>query len=134
MVKTNKTFISWDYKFEIFPIRIVVLCKKGITIKELYKESLKVHPELIEMRMPTDDMQACVFHDNDSGNIYLFITDQLTYSILVHECSHITYEAFEIMDSKHIDVTDEFYSYLLETIFKKISIACKEVFKLKLEI
>lgn len=65
------------------------------------------------------NIDACVYHDPNDTEIFLFVSDNLSIDVLVHECIHITARIFDITGSDITNDTEEFFAYINQFMFKE---------------
>lgn len=65
------------------------------------------------------NIDACVYHDPNDTEIFLFISNNLTIDVLIHECVHITARIFDIIGSEITNDTEEFFAYINQFMFKE---------------
>lgn len=131
--KTTKDLISFSHKYSIVPAKVTVLYKKGASMDELYKAAIVPYPILMQMEKPGSAL-SLVFRNDDDSEIFLFLGESISYSIIVHECVHIVSEIFEIMGVPRSADTEEFFAYLMDYTFEQVAIFCTETLKLKVPI
>lgn len=130
----TKDLISFSHQYSIVPAKLTILYKRGASLEEIYKAAIVPFPVLLQMEKPNDNYLALVFKSEISNEIFLFINDEVSFSIIAHECVHIVSRIFEIVGSPITEATEEFFAYLLDYTFEQISIFCTEQLKLKLSI
>lgn len=134
MIKTTKVY---EIHSEIFPYTLYVVYGKNMSINNIILNEInKGNIGLINMEGIDDaaNSDACVYNDNMSTDIYLFISNNLTLDILVHECIHITSRIFEIMGSEINSHTEELFAYINQNIFKQCYNLITNEIKVKLKV
>jgi len=128
--------ISKSYK-SIFPYNLVVVYKKQGNFIDMVKEAILTYPELNVMSndsvLSVSGVISFVFNSN-SGNIFLFLTDDFKMDTLVHECVHVVSRIFERIGSEFTEDTEEFFAYLMDFMFREIYTIVTKQLKVTIEL
>lgn len=120
-----------DYT-SIFPFRLVVYYRPNSTSDQILLKAQESNPAL--QAIPLDSFPSAAFVSQIDTTIYLFITDQLTLDILVHECIHITKALFFIMNSEFNTHTEELFAYINQFMFRQLLNILKEHLKFHIKL
>lgn len=123
-----------DYN-EVYPFRLIIAYKKDGNFIQMLNELIPDYPELKEgLGEMEDTILAFTYCIGNTGNIFLFVTEDVAIDILVHECVHIASRVFEATGSYINEETEELYAYLLEYIFREVYRTLTNTFKVKMKI
>ncbi len=136
MIRKNQVQVVTKNYFHIFPYVLHIIYGKNMELKDIVDEVSRDNKDLNCLRDDKwlESIEAFVYNDEDSTDIYLFLKDSITLDTLLHECIHITSRIFDIMDSKLNSSTEEFFAYITQYMFKECCKVISNDFKLKLKV
>lgn len=97
----------------------------------MIEEAAKKYPQLrmlLQEDWSRDNTVSFVWRHPGSSTIFLFITDEMTIDIVVHESVHVVSRIFEIIGAPITEDTEEFFAYYQETMFRDILKTLKNKF------
>lgn len=127
----TKDLVSISHKYSIVPAKLTILYKKGASMDEIYKDAIVPFPILMQMEKPDSSILSLVFRNESDSEIFLFLGNNISLSIIVHECVHIVSEIFNIMGAPKTEDTEEFFAYLMDYTFETVVDHCLEDLKIK---
>jgi hypothetical protein len=129
--ETGLKIVERNYDGPI-PFDLITIYQKDGDFKQMAEEALGPYPELLHLvAQPLERKPLCFVYNNlESDNIFLFITDEFTGDILVHESVHITFRIFDIIGAEPSIETEEFFAYITEFVYRELIGVCTEEFGL----
>ncbi len=124
--------VDKEYR-SILPYNLIAIYKKGGRFRDMIEDSLTEYPELYPLIAETFDEAQAFVYNRESFNIFMFVTDNLSIDVLVHECTHAVFAIYDIIGQVVDRKNDEFFAYLTEHVFREYYSMITDNFKLKIQ-